>query len=226
MSSSAGYGIITPEAVVLELAPAGLATRAFAKLIDLLCMALLLLVLVLIIGLAGQFAPSISAVILYTSILVVMFVLPIVVEAIWNGKSPGKAVVGLRVVTVDGGPIQFRHAAVRGLLQPIDIYAGIGALPALFRDVPNASATCWPARSCCPIGWRRCGRRPSCSFRRPVVSPSSPGWMSGDCPTVSTRRSAGTCCAPTSSRRMPAARSLCGWRRRSDSSPARAHRRG
>lgn len=132
MSSSAGYGIITPEAVVLELAPAGLATRAFAKLIDLLCMALLLLVLVLIIGLAGQFAPSISAVILYTSILVVMFVLPIVVEAIWNGKSPGKAVVGLRVVTVDGGPIQFRHAAVRGLLQPIDIYAGIGALPALF----------------------------------------------------------------------------------------------
>jgi len=133
MSSSAAYGIITPEAVVLELAPAGLATRAFAKLIDLLCQGLILGVLAMLIGyLAGFMGGSLPTVLLSVSVFVVLFVLPIVTEAIWNGKSPGKAVVGLRVVTADGGPIQFRHAAVRGLLQPLDIYAGIGALPALF----------------------------------------------------------------------------------------------
>ncbi len=133
MSSSAAYGIITPEAVVLELAPAGIATRAFAKLIDLLCQGLLLGVLALGIAAVGRFlGDAAPAILFYIAIFAVLLVAPIVVEAIWNGKSPGKAIIGLRVVTTDGGPIQFRHAAVRGLLQIFDIYLGIGALPALF----------------------------------------------------------------------------------------------
>jgi hypothetical protein len=41
---------------------------------------------------------------------------PIGFESLWRGRTLGKAVMGLRVVRDDGGPIRFRHAFVRGLV--------------------------------------------------------------------------------------------------------------
>ncbi len=44
----------------------------------------------------------------------------------WRGRSVGKAMFGLWVISADGSPVQPRQSAVRGLLAIIDIYLSLG----------------------------------------------------------------------------------------------------
>jgi len=134
-------GIITPEAVLLELRAAGLASRIMAKSIDLwiqfAVFSLGLYVAALgALGGAVSDGPSdgfssISMIALYLWIFLVFLVAPIAMEQLFRGRSVGKLVFGLRVVTLDGGPTSFRHALGRGLLQPIEIYTGLAVFPGL-----------------------------------------------------------------------------------------------
>jgi uncharacterized RDD family membrane protein YckC len=114
-------GIVTPEAVVLEFDTAGVPSRAVARVID------ASLVLFLLSTLSGILAPAFGddaygaliAGILVTT--VVVFGYPILCEVVW-GRTLGHLVFGLRVVTEEGGPVRFRHSAVRSLLQVVDIF--------------------------------------------------------------------------------------------------------
>ena len=137
VTSNQGLGIVTPEAVELDLPPAGIATRLMAKAIDLLCQAILLWLGLLVIvflfgedpfGRTGHVVERVAAV-LWT--FFVFFGAPILSEALWVGRTPGKAVFGLRAVTLDGGPTQTRHSVVRGLFQIIDVYIPAGLFPAV-----------------------------------------------------------------------------------------------
>ena len=53
---------------------------------------------------------------------------PVLFETLSRGRSLGKMAMGLRVVREDGGPIQFRHALVRGLLAVFEIYLTSGTI--------------------------------------------------------------------------------------------------
>jgi uncharacterized RDD family membrane protein YckC len=137
VSTAPVVGIVTPEAVVLDLPPAGVATRLSAKLIDLMAMGVLLYVgtIAVVLSAGTGRAPDDTAVwiqiVLTVWFFFVLLILPGLVEARWHGRTPGKAIVGLRAVTLDGGPIQARHAMIRGLFQIIDVYAGLGLFPAM-----------------------------------------------------------------------------------------------
>jgi uncharacterized RDD family membrane protein YckC len=119
--------LVTPEAVLLELPTAGVATRAFARLVDLF----LQVVVASALGIAGTMAfgiglsPELFAISLS---FFVLLVLPIGTELLWRGRSPGKALFGLRVVGVDGAPEAPRQAVVRGLVALVDLYLSLGAL--------------------------------------------------------------------------------------------------
>jgi uncharacterized RDD family membrane protein YckC len=118
---------VTPEAVLLELPTAGVATRAFARLVD------LMLQLVLAMGLftASALVPTVGispTLAIAVAVFVVLIVVPIGVEVIWRGRSPGKAMFGLRVVGADGAPEAPRQAVVRGLVALVDLYLTLGAL--------------------------------------------------------------------------------------------------
>lgn len=115
-----GDGIITPEAVVLELETAGVSSRLFSGIIDALVQAALLLLLVLLAffgasvatdGVTDQVGQTIAVV----SLFLVIFVYPLVAEMLMRGRTVGKAAVGLRVVTIEGAPVRFRHAALRSM---------------------------------------------------------------------------------------------------------------
>jgi uncharacterized RDD family membrane protein YckC len=47
-------------------------------------------------------------------------------ETFWNGQTPGKRVMGLRVLTVDGQPINALQAVLRNILRAVD---GLPAMP-------------------------------------------------------------------------------------------------
>jgi uncharacterized RDD family membrane protein YckC len=50
----------------------------------------------------------------------VVFGYPIVCEVAMRGRSPGKAALGLRVVTIEGAPIAPRHAFIRSTIGLVD----------------------------------------------------------------------------------------------------------
>lgn len=114
-------GLITPEAVVLDFDTAGIASRVLARVVDVVVVSsiastltgLLTPVTLLDTGLA-------QAVALLLGFLAV-FGYPAACES-WWGATPGKMLLGLKVITTDGGPIAFRAAAIRSALQVVDLF--------------------------------------------------------------------------------------------------------
>ena len=43
-------------------------------------------------------------------------------ESLWNGQTPGKRLMGLRVLTTEGQPINGMQAVMRNLLRYADIF--------------------------------------------------------------------------------------------------------
>jgi uncharacterized RDD family membrane protein YckC len=109
--------MVTGEAVAVELQLAGAGSRGIAAMVDIglvLLAQLLVLALVLAIG-PGSNAATISTVVVVAEVLIVLGY-PVITETLTRGRTLGKAMMGLRAVRDDGGPIRFRHAFVRGLV--------------------------------------------------------------------------------------------------------------
>lgn len=132
MASPQTSGIVTPEAVVLEFDTAGVGSRTIAELLDLLVQIGLLVALSLVLSLAVTGGLELGQTLAVILTLVLSFLVivgyPIAFETLWNGKTLGKAAMGLRVVTQEGGPIRFRHAAIRGIFGLVEIWIFIGSI--------------------------------------------------------------------------------------------------
>ena len=97
-------GIVTPEAVLLDFAAAGVGTRLLSRMLD----------MVVVMGLlyAGAFGLIVAAFVSETFLLVVgliglfliIFGYPVVTETFLGGRTFGKMALGLRVVSTEGAP--------------------------------------------------------------------------------------------------------------------------
>ena len=119
--------MVTPEAVALEFTTANVGSRILGFVLDALIVGLGSFLAILPLVLTNATLPEW----LVVSILVI--VLPgwyfgyfTVSETLWRGRTVGKAALGLRVVTKEGGPVRFRHAAIRALLGLVDFGIGSG----------------------------------------------------------------------------------------------------
>jgi uncharacterized RDD family membrane protein YckC len=124
-------GIVTPEAVRLEFQQAGLASRMLAFVIDLAVQYALLIALFVgasALASSGVEPGGVVAALVYVGVFLVLFGYPAGMETLWRGRTLGKAALGLRVVTVEGAPIRFRHAAIRAILALVDLYVTSGAV--------------------------------------------------------------------------------------------------
>lgn len=110
-------GIVTPEAVVLDFETAGIASRALARVLDALIQGVALFALLL---LAVTLPGSSGVVVAIVGVALIVLGYPILCESLMRGRSPGKAALGLRVVTVEGAPVAARHAFIRSALGIFD----------------------------------------------------------------------------------------------------------
>ncbi|MEY2421539.1 MAG: hypothetical protein QOI95_1606 [Acidimicrobiaceae bacterium] len=116
-------GVVTPDAVVLEFEIAGVASRSLAQIVDLGVRFGLLYALAIVAAAFGTASNSTPAIVLlFVGLFLIVFGYPAILEARWNGQTVGKRVLGLRVVTVEGAPVRFRHASIRSLLQVVDFF--------------------------------------------------------------------------------------------------------
>jgi len=124
--------VVTPEAVPLDLEPAGLGSRFLALILDWVIqgVAATALSLGLLAAVSGEAAGLAQALVLLLLFLVV-FGYPVACETLWRGRTVGKLALGLRVVTVEGAPVRFRHAAIRAALGLVDFVLTGGAAAVL-----------------------------------------------------------------------------------------------
>lgn len=130
--------ILTGEAVHLDVRVARVGSRALARLIDAFCQIVTLLVvslglfiLLALISAANLIAidGAVPGIVGIVSLVIAMIGYPLMFETLTRGRTPGKMIMGLRVVRDDGGPITFRHALARGLVGLAIEWPGIIGAP-------------------------------------------------------------------------------------------------
>lgn len=132
--------IQTPENIAFDYQIAGIGSRFLATLLDTILVGLLQLVLILVLVLilkaydGNIFAGQLSAwVIAIFGLVTAVFYWGYYVffEMLWNGQSPGKRWVGLRVIRSDGTPITLSESLIRNLARLVDFLPaayGIGII--------------------------------------------------------------------------------------------------
>jgi uncharacterized RDD family membrane protein YckC len=120
------HTIVTPEAVVLDVDAAGLGSRLASSLLDVLIM----VVAGVALGIAGFIVGDTTAgvIVIIGLIAFLPSIYGALTEGLWNGRSPGKSAVGLRVVQTTGQPITWKHAVVRNLFRLIDMWLWMGPI--------------------------------------------------------------------------------------------------
>ena len=119
--------VVTPENIPLVLELAGIGTRFGALLIDILIQAITTLVIGFVVAIlaAATSIAKIGGEGLWTAlgiiaVFLIWFGYFILFEALWNGQTPGKRVMGLRVVRDGGYPVNFFAVATRNLVRIAD----------------------------------------------------------------------------------------------------------
>jgi uncharacterized RDD family membrane protein YckC len=119
--------IDTPEGVPLELTLAGLGSRFASALLDYLFQAIILVALLVVLGYGAGIDPGasgVAAALWAVGFFVIFWGYDVSFEVLNSGRTPGKALNGLRVVRESGAPVTFGTSAVRNVIRIIDILPG------------------------------------------------------------------------------------------------------
>jgi uncharacterized RDD family membrane protein YckC len=131
--------IDTPENVVFGYNVAGMGTRFLAGLVDMVLIGILMLAANITLyvvlfaldvtswGQTGNWLWAVFGLLTF----IIFWGYYIFFEMIWNGQSPGKRRMGLRVIRMDGSPITFPESLIRNLIRLFDFlpaYYGVGVV--------------------------------------------------------------------------------------------------
>ncbi len=133
--------VTTPENIVVTYQAAGIASRFIATVIDLFLQLLLIIFFssfMNVVGAAGlglgDFASALGIVLVWAT----MFGYALIFEAFWSGRTPGKKIMGLRVLRDGGYPLNFLASAVRNLLRIVDFgLIPLTAMPLALFGLPG-----------------------------------------------------------------------------------------
>src|SRR5258708_32376855 len=142
----AEYSVLTPERVSLQYDIAGIGSRGAAAIVDTLIqsVALIVVLVALAAGLAaanaflgsGAGAGTLFIALFALALFLVADGYFMLFEILWNGQTPGKRMVGIRVIRENGYPMRPIDAVVRNLVRLVDWLPGaygIGVLTMLLN---------------------------------------------------------------------------------------------
>lgn len=111
--------IQSSELFFLENELADLGSRAFAYLLDLIFRALGMIAF----GIVGSWIGALygNRIIIIIPIIFIWFIgYPVFFEIVYNGKTPGKKIVGLRVLKSDGSRLSILDSIIRNIMRIVD----------------------------------------------------------------------------------------------------------
>jgi uncharacterized RDD family membrane protein YckC len=145
--ASAEYSVLTPERVNLQYDIAGIGSRCAAVIVDSIIQiaALTLLTVALFAsaavsvafaGVSGRGAGVLVIGLFGLAVLAITVGYFILFEIVWSGQTPGKRLVGVRVIRENGYPIRPVDAVIRNLVRIVDFLPasyGVGVLTMLLN---------------------------------------------------------------------------------------------
>jgi len=136
----------TPESIAFSYELAGLGSRFLAVAIDIALQTLVMIGIIWGLVYAGthlsaaamrdasrvsKFEESLAIAFIISIIFVIYFGYFIIFETFWNGQTPGKKLMGLRVVRDGGYPADFASIAIRNVIRVGEAVAGLYAISAV-----------------------------------------------------------------------------------------------
>ena len=122
--------IVTPENITFRYSVAGPFQRATAFLLDFLIRIGIIIVLLIATVMLESVIGEVSTGFFLLSNFILNWFYGAVFETYMNGQTPGKRIMGIRAVTVDGKPINAMQAVMRNLIRTADTYPLVS--PAIF----------------------------------------------------------------------------------------------
>jgi uncharacterized RDD family membrane protein YckC len=127
MSGGPVFEFETPERVAVALELAGVGARAYAWLLDALCIFLCWMTALLLYSVSGDLIHQVQALSILGQLLAVLSVFlagwgwDVAWETLGEGRTPGKRFLGIRVVRADGGPVGLGGSLVRNVLRALEL---------------------------------------------------------------------------------------------------------
>lgn len=128
------YDLDTPEAVSIRYDTAGIGTRFLAAAIDFLiwiALAAMIVAGALSLSSFGIVARDTALILLSSLAFLILYGYYVIFETLWQGQTPGKRVLKIRVIRRDGHPIGFFEAFIRNVVRIVDflpVLYGIGVI--------------------------------------------------------------------------------------------------
>lgn len=150
LSMDRDIDVRTPESIRFTYALAGLGSRFLAWFVDFLIQLGIIIAIFLAVAFIGSKLPStggatdsttskLGVAIVVAFIVFIFFSIFfgyfIVLEAFWNGQTPGKKLLGIRVVRDGGYPIDFGASLIRNLIRVAELLIGFYALSAISATI-------------------------------------------------------------------------------------------
>lgn len=107
----------TPEGIALHLRSAGVMPRACAWALDALIRVGVIWIVAIFIGVLGESGFGIYLLVLFA----LFWFYPVLFEVLRDGQTPGKKVMGLRVINANGTPVTWIASIVRNLMRTVDM---------------------------------------------------------------------------------------------------------
>lgn len=133
--------IRTPESIAFSYELAGVGSRFLAVFLDLLVQITLLILIAWGLIVAASHLPqpvhsdkaadNFATAILVFIVFLIFFGYFVLFEAFWNGQTPGKRMMGIRVVRDGGYPLDFSASLVRNLIRVGEAMIGFYAVAAI-----------------------------------------------------------------------------------------------
>ncbi len=119
------FEVITPEHVAIRYELAGIGSRGVAVMVDTLLQLLLFTAPAygcyrLWYIFTDELEHSVLIGLLILSFFIILWGYFVIFETLWNGETPGKRLLGLRVMKDAGYPVDFRTVVIRNFLRAID----------------------------------------------------------------------------------------------------------
>jgi len=128
------HEVITSEKVPFTYQVAGLGSRFLAAVVDLAFALILLTVGIMAGGVLEVARPGLGVALILLSVFAALFGYFLLFEWLWLGQTPGKKLLGIRVIGWHGTRLTFSQAAIRNLVRLVDVLPagfGVGFLTAV-----------------------------------------------------------------------------------------------
>jgi uncharacterized RDD family membrane protein YckC len=144
--ASAEYSVLTPERVSLQYDIAGIGSRGAAAMVDTVIQTVSMMVLFMalaattavgsLLGIEGNGVGVLVAALFVLGAFIISAGYFTLFEILWSGQTPGKRLVGVRVMRENGYPMRPVDAVVRNLVRIVDwlpFMYGVGVLTMLLN---------------------------------------------------------------------------------------------